>query len=111
MLASIAPTAAERTAVMPGDFVVTAPAVVMDRGMDRPAPPEVLWPWITQPGKDRGGWYWPAAVERWIPAPRRGLGAINSRFQSIAVGARVPDWGGPAAAFQVALTDPGRALV
>ncbi len=111
MFASIAPTGAERTAVMPGDFVVTAPDVVLDRGMDLPAPPEVLWPWITQLGKGRGGWYWPAAVERWIPAPRRGLRAINSRHQSLAVGARVPGWGGPTAAFEVALIDPGRALV
>jgi hypothetical protein len=105
------PTAAERGAQLPGDGVVPEPDVVLDRGLDLPAPPPVLWPWVVQLGKDRGGWYLPAAIERVIPAQRRGLRAIDSRFQSLAVGSAVPDWGGPQAESEVVLIDPDHALV
>jgi hypothetical protein len=108
---SIAPTQAERRAKMPGDAVVAAPDVVLDRGLELPVTPEALWPWLVQLGKERGGWYLPAAVERWIPTDRRGLRVIDIRFQSLAVGSAVPDWGGPQAEREVILIDPSHALV
>jgi hypothetical protein len=111
LFTSIAPTTAERGSSLPGDFVIPAPDVVMDRSLDVPVAPQVLWPWIVQLGKQRGGWYLPAAVERWIPAPRRGLREIDPRFQKLAVGSVVPDWGGQRASFEVALIEPESALV
>ena len=97
--------------MLPGDFVVESPDVVMNSALDLPGTPEQLWPWLAQLGKDRGGWYLPARIERWLPPRRRGLRAIEPRYQSLAVGTEIPDWGGPAAAFEVALIDPGHALV
>lgn len=43
---SVEPTAGERAAALPGDAVVPDPDVVMDRGFDLPAPPDVVWPWL-----------------------------------------------------------------
>jgi uncharacterized protein YndB with AHSA1/START domain len=108
---AIEPTAAERSAPMPGDGVVTRADVVMDRAFDVPAPAETVWPWLVQLGKARAGWYFPAAVERWIPRGRRGLRAVDQRWQGLAVGDVIPDWGGAAARFHVVELEPPRTIV
>ena len=46
----------------------------MDRGFDLPATPVEIWPWLTQLGKNRAGWYFPRWVERIIPSDRRAPG-------------------------------------
>jgi|HubBroStandDraft_5_1064220.scaffolds.fasta_scaffold139630_2 hypothetical protein len=111
LFTSIAPTTEERRASLPGDFVVPVPDVVLDRSIDVPATPQVLWPWIVQLGKKRGGWYLPETIERWIPESRRGLREVDTRYQKLAVGSVVPDWGGQRASFEVALLEPESALV
>jgi hypothetical protein len=108
---AVAPTAAERAAALPGDEFVPAPDVVMDRAFSLPAPPSAVWPWIVQLGKDRAGWYLPGWAERWVPARRRGLRAIDPRLLGLAPGDVIPDWGGPRATFRVAILEPGAALV
>ena len=95
-------TPAERAATLPGDELVSPADVVMDRAFDLPAPPDRVWPWIVQLGKARAGWYLPAGVERLVPRGRRGLRHLDPRFQSLAVGDVVPDWGGRDASFTVA---------
>ena len=85
--------------------------VVIDRATTLPAPPERVWPWIVQLGKRRGGWYFPGWVEAVIPRHRRGLRHVEPRWQRLAVGDVIPDWGGPGATFEVAMLDPPRALV
>ena len=107
----IEPTPAERRALMPGDDIVPRADVVMDRAFDLPAPPEVVWPWLVQLGKARAGWYFPAAVERWLPPSRRGLRAVTTRWQELAVGDVIPDYGGARAQFLVAELTPARTLV
>ena len=110
LIAAITPTPAERAAALPGDDLVPRAAVVMDRGFDLPAPPTEVWPWIVQLGKARAGWYFPRAVERWIPARRRGLRHLDPAL-TLAVGDVIPDWGGHDATFEVALLKPPTALV
>lgn len=95
-------TPAERAATLPGDELVSPADVVMDRAFDLPAEPDRVWPWIVQLGKERAGWYLPAAVERLVPKGRRGLRLLDPRFQSLQVGDVVPDWGGRDASFTVA---------
>ncbi len=56
-------------AMLPGDGLVPAADVVMDRGFDLPAPPAAVWPWFVQLGKGRSGWYLPG---RRKPSFRRG---------------------------------------
>ncbi len=108
---AVAPTAAERAAALPGDEFVARPDVVMDRGFSVPAPPQAVWPWIVQLGKERAGWYLPAWAERWVPGPRRGLRAVDPRLQGLAPGDVIPDWGGRRATFHVAVVTAPAALV
>jgi hypothetical protein len=94
---------------LPGDDLVPAPAVVMDRTAVFDATPDQLWPWLVQLGKGRAGWYLPRRVERLLPARHRALRHVDPRW-SLAVGDVVPDYG-PDGSFTVEVLEPGRALV
>jgi hypothetical protein len=102
LFAAVAPTEAERAEPRPGDDLVSPADVVMDRGFTVPGPPDVVFPWVVQLGKRRAGWYLPTTVERLVPRRRRALRRIDPRWQQLAVGDVVPDWGGPRATFTVA---------
>jgi hypothetical protein len=108
---AVAPTAAERAAALPGDEFVARPDVVMDRAFSVPAPPQAVWPWVLQLGKERAGWYLPGWAERWVPARRRGLRAIDPRLLGLTPGDVIPDWGGRRATFHVAILEAPAALV
>lgn len=86
------------------------------------APPEDIWPWLVQWGKDRGGWYLPAKVEKILPEKFRSTPTIVPKFQTLKVGDSVPDYGlGPGSKkdsagegghnIEVALIESDRALV
>lgn len=107
----MAPTADEVRRSAPGDDLVPAAAVVMDRGFSVPAPPAEVWPWLVQLGKARAGWYLPRRVERLLPVSRRALRRIEPRWQGLRVGDVVPDYGGPHETFEVARIDPPAHLV
>ncbi len=111
VVTTVRPTAAERSAALPGDDLVSPADVVMDRAFTVPAPPEAVWPWLVQLGKRRAGWYLPAAVERLVPPARRGLRRIDASLQALAVGDVVPDWGGADATFTVAAIEPASHLL
>lgn len=108
---SVDATPAERAARRPGDELVRPADVVMDRGFDVPAPPEAVWPWLVQLGKRRAGWYLPRRLERFVPVARRGLRRIEPRWQLLAVGDVIPDYGGRDETFEVAELEPGRCIV
>ncbi len=97
----VTPSPAERARPLPGDDLVRDPDVVMDRGADLPAPPEVVWPWLVQLGKRRAGWYLRASVERLVPPSRRALRHVDPHWQGLAVGDVIPDWGGAEETFTV----------
>jgi len=101
----------EVAAPLPGDGIVPDARVVIDRATTLAAPPDRVWPWIVQLGKRRAGWYFPRWIEVAIPRERRGLRHVEPRWQRLAVGDVIPDWGGAAATFEVAVLDPPRALV
>lgn len=111
LLGSVAPRPEEVAAARPGDDLVSDPDLVMDTGFDLPAPPEQVWPWLLQLGKERAGWYMPAAVERFIPPGRRALRHLDPALARLEVGQTIPDWGGPDAAFTVDRLDPAAHLV
>lgn len=96
--------------MLPGDDLVVAD-VVMDRGFDLPAPPERVWPWLVQLGKQRAGWYLPASAERLVPRRRRALRHLEPRFLHHRVGDVIPDWGGADATFTLAAIEPPRLLL
>lgn len=96
---------------LPGDDLVPHATVVMDRALTLSAPPAAVWPWLVQLGKHRAGWYLPRSVERLVPPGRRALRRVDPRWQGLAVGEVIPDWGGREATFTLALLDPPHALV
>lgn len=110
-MTSTTASAAERSAALPGDDVVPAADVVMDRAFTLEAPPVRVWPWFVQLGRNRAGWYLPRSVERVVPRGRRALRRIDDSLQSLAVGDVIPDWGGRDATFRVAELDPLHTLV
>ncbi len=95
---------AEVAATLPGDELVLAD-VTMDRGFTLAAAPEQVWPWLVQVGKGRGGWYFPASVERFVPPARRGVRRIVATLQEHSVGDTVADWGGRDATLTLVAAD------
>jgi hypothetical protein len=110
-MSRVSPTRQEVATPLPGDDLVPHATAVMDRAFTLPAPPEAVWPWLVQLGKRRAGWYLPRSVERWLPPSRRALRHLDPRWQGLAVGDVIPDWGGRDETFEVALLDPPHALV
>jgi hypothetical protein len=84
---------AELQQSLPGDQLVPEPHMLADRAGIINAPPERIWPWLVQLGKDRAGWYFPAWLEFFLPKSARGLREIDPRFQYIKVGDLIPDYG------------------
>ncbi len=109
--AAVAADRRERATARPGDDLVAEPDVVMDRGVDLPAPPEQVWPWLVQLGKGRGGWYLPRRVERLLSPRRRALRVVDPRWQGLAPGDVVPDYGGSSAYFEAVAVAPAEHLV
>jgi hypothetical protein len=106
----VRPTRAEEQAELPGDDLVDAD-VVMDRACTLTAPPDRVWPWLVQLGKDRAGWYLPRAVERAVPRSRRALRRLDPALQELGVGDVIPDWGGADATFTVVAIEPASHLL
>lgn len=95
-----------------GDEIVPAATIVFDRSRTIAAPPGAIFPWLLQLGKRRAGWYLPARLERTAILPRRRAArTIEPRWQQLAVGDRIPDYGGHDAQLEVALLHPPSALV
>ena len=93
-----------------GDELLPDAQLTFQRSAVIAATPAEIWPWLVQLGKSRAGWYLPRRVERLVPARRRALHVIDPRWQSVAVGERVPDYG-PNGYFDVAIVEPPTALV
>ena len=53
---------AEREKALPGDDLVARPQTVATHARTIKAPPARVWPWLTQVGWHRAGWYTP----RWV---------------------------------------------
>jgi hypothetical protein len=111
VFATVAATAAEQREPRPGDELVSPADVVMNRGFTLPGRPQTVWPWIAQLCKHRAGWYLPRRLERFMPPSRRATREIDSRWQQLAPGDVIPDYGGPDETFTVVTIDPPIALV
>jgi uncharacterized protein YndB with AHSA1/START domain len=108
---SIAATPEEVAANRSGDDIIGIPDAVMDRAFTLNAAPEQVWPWLVQLGKQRAGWYLPRTIERFIPRRHRAIRTLDPRWQRLAVGDVIPDYGGRHETFEVAHIDPPHTLV
>jgi hypothetical protein len=98
---------------LPGDDVIVDASMVFDHAAVYPASADVIWPWIVQLGKWRGGWYMPSRVETFVvwSRRRRATTVVEDRWQHLSVGDRVPDYGGRNEEFEVIVIEPPHALV
>lgn len=95
---------------LPGDELIPEPEVVLERRASLAAPPDQVWPWLVQLGKGRAGWYLSRRMERLTRRRNRALRVIDPRFQHVAVGDRVADYGREGW-FEARVVEPPRALV
>jgi len=101
-------TAAERHRSLPADALLPDPLFTSTHAITIGAPPEQVWPWITQMGAGRGGWYsWDGIDNGGTPSATR----VLSEFQTTVVGDVMPAVPGATDAFVVAAVDPPRDLV
>ena len=88
-----------------GDELVASPSAIETRGITIDAPPDAVWPWLTQMGFDRGGWY------SYDQLDMGGSSAVTilPGYRAIAVGDIIPT--SPTTGFVVREVQPRRALV
>ncbi|MEJ2866050.1 hypothetical protein [Actinomycetospora flava] len=108
---AVAASPTEEREPRPGDDLVVPADVVMDRAFTLACAPGDVWPWIAQLGKRRAGWYLPARVERLVPRRRRAAVRIVDRWQHLAPGDVIPDYGGRDETFVVDEIEPPHVVV
>jgi hypothetical protein len=98
---------------LPGDELVPAPQLVTDHAVTIAAPPEQVWPWLTQMGWHLGGYYTPAWVDRLLfPGNWASLDRIDPRLQrDLAPGDVIPDGPPGTAEYVVVQAEEPRVLV
>lgn len=80
---------------LPGDELIPAPNMQWTRAIDIDAPPEAVWPWLAQMGRERTGWYRldvldnggiPSAtyIRQDLPPPQVGM-ALDGGWQVLGV--------------------------
>ena len=103
----------ERRARLPGDALVPDATTVTDHARRIGAPPEAVWPWLTQAGWHLGGWYTPRWVDRLLfPDNWPSLDHLDPVLtRPLAVGDRIPDGPPGTACFTVEQVEPERLLL
>lgn len=102
-------TRSEAAVSLPGDLLLPGATVVADRATTIQAPAASVWPWLTQIGQDRAGFYSWTAVENALGCEVTDVHEPVPAWSAREVGEEVhlaPDM-----ALRVAVSDPGRALV
>lgn len=106
-------TPAERSSALPGDELIDRPSLVTNHAATLPAPPEQVWPWMTQVGWHRGGWYTPRWVDKLLfPDNLPSVDRLDPLLvRDLKPGDTIPDGPPGTAEFVVELADAPRTLV
>jgi hypothetical protein len=99
----------ERDAALPGDDLIANPDLLATRAITVPAAAERVWPWIAQLGQGRGGFYSYDALENLVGCDIHSADQIVPEWQDVKVGDQVKLH--PEVGLEVAVVEPGRALV
>jgi proline iminopeptidase len=98
----------ETTGAYPGDELIPDPDGGATMATTLPAPPEQVWPWLTQMGLGRGGWYgWDWLDNNGEPSADH----IVPQWQRLEEGQRLDSMGGGRNWMTVAALKPNRTLV
>jgi len=101
-------SAAERDRKLAGDELIPSPIGVINHAITIHRPPADVWPWLTQMGAGRAGWYSYDFIDN---GGRRSAERILPEFQSITVGSVFPALPGAKDVFVVAQYEPECSLV
>jgi hypothetical protein len=99
----------EVAGVLPGDDLVPDADLTATRGITIHRRAEDVWPWIAQLGQGRGGLYSYDGLENLVGCDMHSANRIVPEWQAVQVGDQVRLH--PEVALEVALVDPGHALV
>ena len=106
-------TREERARPLPGDDLIEHASLVTNHAATLDAPPEEVWPWLTQVGWHRAGWYTPRWVDRLLfPDNLPSSDVLDPRYvRELVPGETGPDGPPGTAHFVVEVADPPRVLV
>jgi hypothetical protein len=99
----------EVAGVLPGDDLVPDADLTATRGIIIRRPAADVWPWIAQLGQGRGGLYSYDALENLVGCDMHSADRIVPEWQAVQAGDQVRLH--PEVALEVAVVDPGHALV
>ncbi|MBU8578718.1 hypothetical protein [Brevibacterium luteolum] len=103
------PESSASEAVLPGDDLLPAAPVQVDRIVTVRAAPEAVWPWIAQLGQHRAGFYTLPVIDRAIGCNPEAASRIHPEWQDVHAGNPFPV--APFVTLQVAAVRPGEYLV
>ena len=102
-------TRSQAAVSLPGDLVLPGATVIADRATLNSAPAERIWPWLTQLGQDRGGFYSFTALENAAGCGITDVRELRPEWSRREVGDRVAL--APGLALRVAVSSEFDALV
>lgn len=102
-------TRSQAAVSLPGDLLLPTAPIVADRAVRIRATPERVWPWLTQIGQDRGGFYSWTVLENALGCEMADVAELRPEWAARAVGDAVSL--APGMELRVAVASPGRALV
>ena len=103
-------TDSEMTEWLPGDEITPSANSIATHAITIDAPPEEVWPWIVQIGRDKGGFYSYSWLENLVGCQLRNADRVVPEFQELSVGD--PVWLHPKVPpLPVLIVKPGEAIV
>jgi membrane protease YdiL (CAAX protease family) len=108
VFASVAASKQERVRPLLGDVLVQDPMISVTHAITIDRPPAMVWPWLSQMGSDRAGWY---SWDRIDNAGAHSSDRLIAAYQQVEPGDVMPALPGEIESFVVAAVEPGRDLL
>lgn len=80
----------EKSNPMPGDSLISSPALNTTHAVSIHAAPATVWSWLVQIGQDRGGFYSYTLLENLLGCRMKNADRIHPEWQSLTPGQEIP---------------------